>query len=79
MSVRDVLDDDGEVANEPIGREPGGNRRVGREPGHQLPDDGVGLVDRREIDGLARLREGPDWRSRSDSLIGRAPDVGGSR
>ena len=52
---------------------------MGREPGDQLAHDGVGLVNRREVDRLARLREGPDRGSGSDSLIGRVPDVSGRR
>lgn len=48
---------------------------MGRKPAYQLTDDGVGLVNRREVDCFARLRKGPDRGSGSDSLISGVPDV----
>ena len=75
-AVRDVVDDQREVANELVGREPGGDRRVRREPGDELAHDCVGLVDRRKVDRLARLGERPGRCRRSDGLLGRGPDVG---
>jgi len=51
-AFRDVRDDDGEVADEVVRGEPGGDgRTVGDRP-NQLSDDGVTGIERRDRDGV---------------------------
>ena len=55
-AVGDVEDDDGEVTQQLVGREPAATFGCDDSPGHQLADNGVGLVEGRQGDVLAGSR-----------------------
>ena len=53
-SIGDVDEDDGEVANELIRREPARDHRMGREAADELPDQCIAGVERREVNRFRR-------------------------
>ena len=72
-SLDDVRDDDDEVADESIGREPGHHRRVRADFAHELAHDRIGVRERRQVDSI-RLGS-----QRTHGLFGRLGRLGGLR